>query len=88
MIGKYGNNIHISSILTPITEAQKNYVHKFEQKFEKVKTDQAVLTISNEKITLPDITSLSPNEWITDLIINGYMFLLQQRDQMLIQSQA
>ena len=88
MIGKYGNNIHISSILTPITEAQKNYVHKFEQKFEKVKTDQAVLTISNEKITLPDITSLSPNEWITDPIINGYMFLLQQRDQMLIQSQA
>ena len=88
MIGKYGNNIRISSIITTITEAQKNYIHKFEQKFKTVKKNQAALIISNEKITLQDITSLSPNEWITDPIINAYMFLLQQRDQMLIQSQA
>ena len=88
MIGKYGNSLLISSILTTITEAQRKYIHKFEQNFEKVDTDQAVFMISNEKITLPDITSLSPNAWITDPIINGYMFLLQQRDQMLIQSQA
>ena len=88
MIGKYGNNIHISSILTSITQAQRNYIIKFEQIFQKIDTDQAAVTISNEHIRLTDILSLSPDEWITDPIINGYMFLLQQRDKLLIQSQA
>lgn len=89
MIENYGNvMITISSILKSTTDIQKRYNMNFEKKCESTSEFDEAFRVGDQNIRPYDIHSLKPEGWVTDSIVNGYMFLLQKRDNMLVQSQA